>query len=404
MTNVTVEKSLVDEFLPLFQEIGAGAAARSEKRELPFGPINELKAAGFGALRVPVEYGGRGLDLPELFGLLIELASYDPQVAHSLRSHFGFIEDRLNTPSASTRAEWLHRAAQGILIGNATTESAPSPTGLSATLTREGDNWLLNGKKFYSTGSIFSDYIYGYAAKAGDQDMATFIVNVNQPGVHLVDDWNGFGQQLTGSGTTIFDNAAVPNENVEDLGTGFGEYLYADAYYQNVLYALQAGILRALVRDTASLVAQRRRVYSHGNGDVTREDPQILQVVGELAAAAHTAETLVLELARRMDQLHRVSLSGDRDAAQTLASRVQITAANTQTTITHSVLTASSRLFDALGASAVATDLSLDRHWRNARTIASHNPWIYKARIAGDWEVNGTEPPTFWIAKGGSEK
>ena len=38
----------------------------------------------------------------------------------------------------------------------------------------------------------------------------------------------------------------------------------------------------------------------------------------------------------------------------------------------------------------------LDRHWRNARTAASHNPWIYKARIVGDWAVNGTEPLYVW--------
>jgi hypothetical protein len=39
---------------------------------------------------------------------------------------------------------------------------------------------------------------------------------------------------------------------------------------------------------------------------------------------------------------------------------------------------------------------SLDRHWRNARTVSSHNPVIYKARIVGDWAINGTEPPFVW--------
>lgn len=37
-----------------------------------------------------------------------------------------------------------------------------------------------------------------------------------------------------------------------------------------------------------------------------------------------------------------------------------------------------------------------DRHWRNARTVSSHNPAIYKARIVGDWHINGTEPPFAW--------
>ena len=34
----------------------------------------------------------------------------------------------------------------------------------------------------------------------------------------------------------------------------------------------------------------------------------------------------------------------------------------------------------------------LDRHWRNARTLASHNPVIYKPRVVGDFRVNGTAP------------
>jgi alkylation response protein AidB-like acyl-CoA dehydrogenase len=48
--------------------------------------------------------------------------------------------------------------------------------------------------------------------------------------------------------------------------------------------------------------------------------------------------------------------------------------------------------FDALGASGVSEDLLLDRHWRNARTLASHNPRVYKARILGDWLINDKDP------------
>jgi alkylation response protein AidB-like acyl-CoA dehydrogenase len=47
--------------------------------------------------------------------------------------------------------------------------------------------------------------------------------------------------------------------------------------------------------------------------------------------------------------------------------------------------------------------LALDRHWRNARTVASHNPVIYKARNIGNWLVNG-EAPTFIWQIGDGEK
>jgi alkylation response protein AidB-like acyl-CoA dehydrogenase len=64
--------------------------------------------------------------------------------------------------------------------------------------------------------------------------------------------------------------------------------------------------------------------------------------------------------------------------------------------LSRSVPAAVTRLFDALGASATDTGRDLDRHWRNARTAASHNPWVYKARIVGDRAVNGVPPLRLW--------
>ena len=53
---------------------------------------------------------------------------------------------------------------------------------------------------------------------------------------------------------------------------------------------------------------------------------------------------------------------------------------------------AAQQLFDVTGASATSKAKALDRHWRNARTVATHNPAVFKARILGDYEVNGTTP------------
>jgi alkylation response protein AidB-like acyl-CoA dehydrogenase len=80
-----------------------------------------------------------------------------------------------------------------------------------------------------------------------------------------------------------------------------------------------------------------------------------LQAVGEIAAAASAAE------------------------AQLITERLTMTAAQ--------------RLFDTGGASATARTLNLDRHWRNARTVATHSPLDYKSYAAGDFAVNGASPP-----------
>ena len=65
--------------------------------------------------------------------------------------------------------------------------------------------------------------------------------------------------------------------------------------------------------------------------------------------------------------------------------------------MTDQVRDATTMLFDALGSSALDRSLLLDRHWRNARTITSHNPRVYKERIVGAWHLNGTQPVIFGV-------
>jgi alkylation response protein AidB-like acyl-CoA dehydrogenase len=60
---------------------------------------------------------------------------------------------------------------------------------------------------------------------------------------------------------------------------------------------------------------------------------------------------------------------------------------------TEIALAASSKLFELAGTQSVLAEYNLDRHWRNARTVASHNPLAYKAHATGNYLVNGTWPP-----------
>jgi len=59
--------------------------------------------------------------------------------------------------------------------------------------------------------------------------------------------------------------------------------------------------------------------------------------------------------------------------------------------------------------SATSLTRSFDRHWRNARTVASHNPAIYRERAIGDYYLNGQKPDAAWralrekLAKGESQ-
>jgi alkylation response protein AidB-like acyl-CoA dehydrogenase len=213
-------------------------------------------------------------------------------------------------------------------------------------------------------------------------------VSTRAPGVAIDDDWDGFGQALTASGTARFTDVVLEPEWIKPDPVRFP---YAMAFFQLVHLATLAGIARAAAEDVARLVAERRRVYSHGNAGRTADDPQVQAVVGRVRGNAYAAGAIVLKAAEAVQRVFEVHRAGAD--ATTSAALADVEVNQAVTVVTNLVLEATTGLFDALGASAVKEGLGLDRYWRNARTIASHNPRIYRDRIVGAFAVNGTAPP-----------
>lgn len=395
-------EALAVRFRPIFKQIADGAVQREQSRSLPHEPIQWLKQAGFGAVRVPVEYGGGGASLPQLFQLLIELAEADSNVPQALRGHFAFAEDRLNAAPGPGRDLWFKRFVEGDIVGCAWTEIGNVTIGDVVTkVAPDGDAWKLNGEKFYSTGSIFSDWIDVYAQRSDTGGDVIAAVRARQPGIEHSDDWDGFGQRTTGSGTSRFRDAVVDAENVIDFATRFK---YQTAFYQLVLLATLAGIGRAALRDVAHEVRSRKRIYSHGNAPRVSEDPQVQQVVGEVAAWVYAAEASAVRAAEPAQRAYLARFAGDEALERAANVAAEIESATAQVVVSELIQRATTQLFNALGASDIRQGKALDRHWRNARTVSSHNPVIYKARIIGDWVINGSEPPFVWQIGNGPQK
>ena len=393
-------ETLAQRFRPIFARIAEGAVEREHNRILPFEPIKWLKEAGFGAVRIPVEHGGAGASLPQLFQLLIELASADSNVPQALRGHFAFVEDRLNAQAFSAQDVWFKRFVAGELVGNAWTEVGDVKLGQVITrISRQGEQWVANGTKYYSTGSLFADWIDLYAQRDDTGADVIAAVRVQQPGVRQSDDWDGFGQRTTGSGTSVFENAVVEDEHLIDFSTRFK---YQTAFYQLTLLAVLVGSGRAAVREIAEQVRSRTRVFSHGNASSARDDAQVQQVVGKASAQIYAAEATALRAAQASQRAYVAHFGKDEQDERAANIAAELESAQGQVVISELVLRATSDLFNALSASATRATLQLDRHWRNARTAASHNPLIYKERIIGDWEINGTEPPFVWQIGGGT--
>lgn len=385
---------LAERFRPVFTKIAEGALEREADRRLPFAEVEWLREAGFTTVRVPVEYGGSGATLPQFANLLIELGQADSNLPQLLRGHFGFVETRLTHSDPVVRDRWLRRIADGVIVGNAQSEVGNRSFWENATtITRDPRNvgWRLTGKKFYSTGSLFADWIHTTATLDRTRS-ATVLVPTSAVGVHRIDDWDGFGQRLTGSGTTIFDDVETLDEDVEPYDNGLVPQSYLMAFFQLVHLATLAGIGRAAVADAALFVRQRTR--NLGRPDVTGpvDDPLVQEVVGQLAGASFAADATTLAAAAAVQEAYEAVAGGATSSE--VFDRADIAVFSAQSQVIRLVLGLTTQLFEVGGASAVTEAFRLDRHWRNARTLASHNPVIYRDRLVGDYLLTGTTPNT----------
>ncbi|WP_396277761.1 acyl-CoA dehydrogenase family protein [Glutamicibacter creatinolyticus] len=381
-----VYQRLLERFRPVFTRIAQGAREREQHRELPYQQVAWLKDAGFTALRVPASHGGTPVSHTDLFRLLIELATADSNVAHLLRSHFSFVETIALQP-AEFQDRWFPRVLAGEIFGNAATERGGNALGATNTkLINTGAGWVLRGEKYYTTGSIFADWVVVMASTDGVEGRQYAVVERTAPGVRILDDWDGFGQPLTGTGTAIFEDVPVQEQNIIQRKVAS---TLEPAFFQLCLLAVLVGIGKAARGEAAGLVAARTRTFNTGSGALFRDDAQIQELVGRLAANVFAAESIVITAARELDAAHDAALGLDEQQAYL---RAELAVQQAHVATPKLVLDATSELFDVTGASAVSTSKSLDRYWRNARTVATHNPVAFKARSVGDYFINGTIP------------
>ncbi|MGW4582533.1 acyl-CoA dehydrogenase [Rhodococcus sp. YH1] len=381
------------------KEIVAAIAADARRRraaggtEPPLTAIDLLKKQRIGSVRVPVELGGAGYTLRELFDLFIDLAEADPDVPHILRVHFAFVEELLRVPVTDQKRRWLTEVVAGTVFGGASSELTSRAVGryeFDTTLTPDGDGYRLDGTKFYSTGTLFSDYVRVSAAMP-DGTPLNAVIPTHRRGIEHVDDWDGIGQRHTGSGTTIFTDVEVGEDETFPFQL-FGDKVRArQSFTQLVLHAIAAGILRSTATDAADLVRGRQRSYTFATAAEPRHDPQLLEIIGSLTATAFAAEAIVRSAVEAQDEATDAARTTGVDPA--LEIRASVLAAKAKVAIEESALRAASRIFDVGGASATRQSAHLDRHWRNLRTVFSHNPTVYKARVLGDLFVNDAELP-----------
>lgn len=188
---------------------------------------------------------------------------------------------------------------QGKHFGNAFSEKGSKNVAYLTTMIEfKSDHAVINGRKFFATGALLAHWVPVVAVNDGKPYAA--LVPQHTPGLTIINDWSGFWQRTTVSGSVLLDNVQVDLKYIVPIHQAFGfgqkttgsgtleikhvtvsrdhilpfdqRFKYQTAFYQVVHLATLAGIGRSAVGTFSDEVRKRTRIYSHGNAELVRDD------------------------------------------------------------------------------------------------------------------------------------
>ncbi|TRW86119.1 SfnB family sulfur acquisition oxidoreductase [Mycolicibacterium sp. 018/SC-01/001] len=389
----------VDDVLPVAKsfaaDAAAGAADRDIHRTLPHTEIKALKASGLLAVTVPQRFGGIAAPATVVAEMFRVFAHADPSLAQIPHSHFTFLESLRLQGTLEQQELFYGHVLGGALLANAQSERGPHPIDVDATtLTpRASGDYLLSGRKFYSTGALFADWVVVRASLSdgsgevpvASTPKAVAFVPRDAAGLEVVDDWDGMGQRTTASGTVTLDDVVVPAAHVVPFSPIFsGPTVYgarAQLWHSAIDVGIATGALAAGVHQ-----AGRARAHFEARVPAAVEDPTVINAAGELAVTVRSAQALLVEAARRVDD-------ATADLTEESAAEASVAVAAAKVGAVRAALAASNGLFELGGTRSASASDNLSRFWRDARTHTLHDPTRWKLQHIGRYTLSGTLPP-----------
>ncbi|MET7768796.1 acyl-CoA dehydrogenase family protein [Nocardia sp. NPDC005366] len=375
---------------PILRRLGETAGPREQTRDYAFAEVRALADAGIGLVGIAKEDGGAGGSPRAVTEVVIDVARADSSVAQALRSTFLIANQVAGRPDLPQRAVVLDRLRDRALFAGTANERTGGASGqTNATARRDGSGWVVNGEKYYSTGGLYASWL-STQALAEDGTVVRFTVPFDRTGVERLDDFDAVGQRLTASGTTRLTEVRVRDDEVTTLGDNPLDNPWTGSFAQLYLAAVQAGVAARAFDDAVWYVREKARPIKHSSAATSAEDPYVRQTVGEIAARAQASRAVVLLAAEALGEVSGLTGTAAREAGAGAAVHV----AQAGAIAIESALKAAELLFDVGGGSITNRDLGFDRHWRNSRTAANHNPRQWKYAVAGAYHLTGEEPPT----------
>ena len=369
----------------LAEQFKSNAVQRDAQRILPFQEIEAYSQSGLWAITVPKQYGGAEVSSLTVAKIIALMSGVDGSIGQIPQNHFYALEVLRNTGTEQQKQKLYAEVLKGARFGNALAEfKTKNATQKQTAITPTEHGFVVNGEKFYCTGSLFAHRIPTLVKDHENREFLAFIARESE-GLELIDDWSGFGQRTTGSGTVKFNNVQVAAEDIIPFDTAFSQATLVGPFAQIMHAAIETGIARAAFEETLHRVRQARPWIDSGVDQATA-DPLILFELGRIVADVRASEVLLKQAARSIDA------AKPQPTAANIA-KASLDVAKIRAHSTEIALKASSKLIELAGSRGSQREDGLDRFWRNARVHTLHDASRWKYYFIANHLLNGVLPP-----------
>ncbi|WP_112608389.1 SfnB family sulfur acquisition oxidoreductase (plasmid) [Rhizobium sp. WW22] len=372
----------------LAAEFAVGSAERDRGRILPWRELERFSETGLWGITVPREFGGAGVSTHTLAQVIAIIGAADGSLSQIPQNHFYALEVLRVGASVKQQRFFFERALAGERFGNALAEIGQRDFKRRTRLFRERGKWIVHGQKFYCTGAIYAHWIPTLVVAEEDARDVAYLAFIprNAPGVTIVDDWDGFGQRVTGSGSVGFDQVEIDPEWIVPFQSSFERPTTIGPVAQIMHAAIDLGIGQGAYREMLQFIRERARPWLDSKVERASEDPLTLQNVGNVWLRLRAAEGLLKRAADATD-------AARADMTEDSVAHASIAVAEAKILTTKASLLAANKLFELSGTSSTLSDDNFDRYWRNARTHTLHDPVRWKYQAIGNYYLNGKRPP-----------
>ena len=368
-------------------EFARDAARRDSERILPWAELEGYSQSGLWGITVPRKYGGAGVSAVTLAEVIATISAADGSLAQIPQNHFYALEVLRVGGSAEQKRFFYGLALDGVRFGNALAEIGHKDYQRRTRLTPDGKGYRVSGQKFYCTGALYAQWIPTLVVDDNQDSYLAFIPR-DSAGVEITDDWDGFGQRVTGSGSVGFSEVWVEPEWIVPFKASFDRPTPIGPFAQILHCAIDLGQARGAYQEALHYVREHARPWIDSGVDKASRDPLLLERVGNLRVRLRAADALLRRAGRVLDALQAQAFPDARSVAE-----ASVAVAEAKVLTTEVSLQAGSQLFELAGTSATLEARNLDRYWRNARVHTLHDPVRWKFHAIGNYLLNDVLPP-----------